>query len=170
MPSKPWPAKLARLVYRMLRYGMQYVDKGAATYLERHRQLQIKQLKWKAATLGYQLIGAPAAKNNEFLGSRWKSPVAKAGPPDLRNEAVTMSPDLKAGQAALKAAIETSMPPLEVADVVFEAIKKEQFYILTHPERIEVIQLRTDKLLRMENPQSPAATIAKIIKLGVARA
>jgi transposase len=54
-------AKLARLVYRMLRYGMQYVDKGAATYQEQHRQLQIKQLKWKAATLGYQLIGVPAA-------------------------------------------------------------------------------------------------------------
>ncbi len=40
-------------------YG--YVDKGAATYQAQHRQLQIKQLKWKAATLGYQLIGVPAA-------------------------------------------------------------------------------------------------------------
>jgi hypothetical protein len=58
---KAMAAKLARLVYRMLRYGMQYVDKGAATYQAQHRQLQIKQLKWKAATLGYQLIGVPAA-------------------------------------------------------------------------------------------------------------
>lgn len=58
---KAMAAKLARLVYRMLRYGMKYVDKGAATYQEQHRQLQIKQLKWKAATLGYQLIGVPAA-------------------------------------------------------------------------------------------------------------
>jgi hypothetical protein len=58
---KAMAAKLARLVYRMLRYGMKYVDKGAATYQEQHRQLQIKQLKWKAATLGYQLIGVPVA-------------------------------------------------------------------------------------------------------------
>src|SRR6266478_3586941 len=58
---KAMAAKLARLVYRMLCYGMQYVDKGAATYQAQHRQLQIKQLKWKAATLGYQLIGVPAA-------------------------------------------------------------------------------------------------------------
>src|SRR3984893_13595631 len=58
---KAMAAKLARLVYRMLRYGMQYIDKGAATYQEQHRQLQIKQLKWKAATLGYKLIGVPAA-------------------------------------------------------------------------------------------------------------
>ena len=58
---KAMAAKLARLVYRMLRYGMKYVDKGVATYQAQHRQLQIKQLKWKAATLGYQLIGVPAA-------------------------------------------------------------------------------------------------------------
>jgi uncharacterized membrane protein len=30
-------AKLARLVYRMLRYEMKYVDKGAATYQAQHR-------------------------------------------------------------------------------------------------------------------------------------
>lgn len=51
------------------------------------------------------------------------------------------------------------MPPIQVADMVFDAIKSEQFYILTHPEWAELIQVRTDKLLRMENPQSPVATI-----------
>ena len=61
--------------------------------------------------------------------------------------------------------MEASVPPLQVADLVFDAIKKEQFYILPHPEWTEVIQLRTDKLLRMENPQSPAATVAKLINL-----
>ncbi len=55
------------------------------------------------------------------------------------------------------------MPPLQVADVVFDAIEKEQFYILTHPEWTEAIQLRMDKLLRMENPVSPAATLAKLV-------
>ena len=84
-------------------------------------------------------------------------------PAGLRNEPVTMTPEMQAGLAAFKATMETSMPPLQVADVVFGAIKKEQFYILTHPEWTEVIQLRTDKLLRMENPQSPVATIVKLI-------
>jgi len=58
---KAMAAKLARLVYRMLRYGMKYVDKGAVFYQAQHRQLQIKHLKWKAATLGYQLTQVPAA-------------------------------------------------------------------------------------------------------------
>src|SRR5258707_11503100 len=58
---KAMAAKLARLVYRMLRYGMKYVDQGAAFYEAQHRQVQIKQLKWKAAKLGFQIVGAPAA-------------------------------------------------------------------------------------------------------------
>src|SRR5216683_3841666 len=58
---KAMAAKLARLVYRMLRYGMKYVDKGAALYQAQHRHLQIKQLNRKAASLGYQLIPVPAA-------------------------------------------------------------------------------------------------------------
>jgi NAD(P)-dependent dehydrogenase (short-subunit alcohol dehydrogenase family) len=84
-------------------------------------------------------------------------------PAELRNEAVAMTPERQAGLAAFKAVMEASMPPLQVADVVFEAIQKEQFYILSHPEWMEAVQLRTDKLLRMENPQSPMAMIAKLI-------
>ena len=52
---KAMAAKLARLIYRMLREGMKYVDQGAAFYEAHHRQFQIKQLKWKAASLGYQV-------------------------------------------------------------------------------------------------------------------
>jgi DNA-binding protein YbaB len=58
---KAMAAKLARLVYRMLRYGMKYVDKGADFYQLQHQQLKLKQLKWKAASLGYQVIPIPAA-------------------------------------------------------------------------------------------------------------
>jgi transposase len=58
---KAMAAKLARLVYRMLRYGMKYVDQGAAFYEAQHRQLQIKHLKTKAAKLGFQLLRVPAA-------------------------------------------------------------------------------------------------------------
>jgi transposase len=58
---KAMAAKLARLVYRMLRYGMKYVDQGAAFYEAQHRKLQIKHLKSKAAKLGFQIVQAPAA-------------------------------------------------------------------------------------------------------------
>jgi transposase len=58
---KAMAAKLARLVYRMLRYGMKYVDQGAQFYDAQHRKLQVTQLKWKAAKLGFRVVEAPAA-------------------------------------------------------------------------------------------------------------
>jgi transposase len=58
---KAMAAKLARLFYRMLRYGMKYVDQGAAFYETQHRNLQIKYLKSKAAKLGFQFVQTPAA-------------------------------------------------------------------------------------------------------------
>ena len=57
---KAMAAKLARLVYRMLRYGMKYVDQGAKFYEAQHRERQITQLKWKAAKLGFHVVEAAA--------------------------------------------------------------------------------------------------------------
>ena len=51
--------RLARLVYRMLKYGQQYVDKGAEYYEQRNRLQQIEFLRKKAAQLGLQV--APAS-------------------------------------------------------------------------------------------------------------
>ena len=52
--------RLARLVYRMLKYGQHYVDKGAEYYEQRNRQQQIDFLKKKAAQLGLQVTPAHA--------------------------------------------------------------------------------------------------------------
>lgn len=48
--------KLAVLVYRMLRWGHEYVDKGLEYYEDRHREQQIRFLKKRAATLGLVVI------------------------------------------------------------------------------------------------------------------
>jgi hypothetical protein len=53
--------KLARLVYRMLKWGQAYVDKGLQYYEERHRQQQVQRLKKSAATLGLQIVEPSAA-------------------------------------------------------------------------------------------------------------
>ena len=47
--------RLARLVYRMLKYGQNYVDKGASYYEQRNRQQQIDFVRKKAAQLGLQV-------------------------------------------------------------------------------------------------------------------
>jgi len=50
--------RLARLAYRMLKYGQQYIDRGAEYYEQRNRQQQIEFLRKKAAKLGLQVTAA----------------------------------------------------------------------------------------------------------------
>jgi transposase len=50
--TKATAAKLARLLYRMLRYGMKYVNQGAEFYEAQHRKQQVIHLKRKAARVG----------------------------------------------------------------------------------------------------------------------
>jgi len=85
-------------------------------------------------------------------------------PAELQNEPAPRTPEMEAGLAAFKAALDASMPPAQVADAVFDAIRNERFYVLSHPEWTEVIQLRTDKLLPMENPQNPMAAVLKLLR------
>jgi hypothetical protein len=52
--------RLARLVYRMLKYGQGYVDKGAEYYEQRYRRQQIEFLTKRATKLGLQITVAHA--------------------------------------------------------------------------------------------------------------
>ncbi|HUI41965.1 MAG TPA: SDR family NAD(P)-dependent oxidoreductase [Terriglobia bacterium] len=84
-------------------------------------------------------------------------------PAGLQNEPVELTPEMQAGLKFFKAAIDAAMPPLQVANIVFDAIRNERFYIMTHPEWMEVVRMRTDSLLRLENPQDPAPMVMKLI-------
>jgi len=48
--------RLARIAYRMLKYGEQYVDRGKELYEQKYRALQIRLLTKKATELGLQLV------------------------------------------------------------------------------------------------------------------
>jgi transposase len=48
--------RLGRIVYRMLKYGENYIDKGKEFYEQKYRQQQIHMLTKKATELGLQLI------------------------------------------------------------------------------------------------------------------
>jgi transposase len=47
--------KIATLIYRLLRWGQPYVDEGAKTYEDRHREQRVKSLKARAKQLGYEM-------------------------------------------------------------------------------------------------------------------
>ncbi|MGA2631738.1 MAG: transposase [Terriglobia bacterium] len=52
--------RLARLVYRMLKYGQRYIDKGTEYDEQRYRQQQLQFLRKRAAQLGLQVTEAQA--------------------------------------------------------------------------------------------------------------
>ena len=47
---------------------------------------------------------------------------------------------------------ESGMPPEEVAEMVFEAIQEEKFYILTHPSIKESVEERMQDILQERVP------------------
>ena len=53
--------KLCRLVYRLLKWGHAYVDKGQHYYEERQREQQVQLLTRRAAKLGLQLVAPEVA-------------------------------------------------------------------------------------------------------------
>jgi transposase len=56
--------KLAQLVYRMLRYGQDYVDIGEQAYEQKFKARRIASLKEAARSLGYSLTEAPASQGS----------------------------------------------------------------------------------------------------------
>ena len=53
---------------------------------------------------------------------------------------------------AMRHAVQTGMPPAQVADAVFKALRGDQFYILTHPEWKEGVRTRMEDILQERNP------------------
>jgi NAD(P)-dependent dehydrogenase (short-subunit alcohol dehydrogenase family) len=86
-------------------------------------------------------------------------------PAEFKNPPVELSPEMRAGRAAFDAIIARGMPPDQVAEKVFDSIRKEQFYIVTHPEWMEAARLRTDKINALQNPVSAAPVLARILNL-----
>ena len=85
-------------------------------------------------------------------------------PADLKNPPVELSPQMRAGLDMFKAAIAAAMPPKQVADIVFDAIRNEKFYIVTDPAWMEAVKVRVDDVMQLENPRSPLAILMKLIK------
>ena len=85
-------------------------------------------------------------------------------PAPLQNEPVEIPPQVQARLNFANTLIDGGMPPQQVADQVFEAIKEEKFYILTHPEMTPAIQLRMDSLLKGDNPRDAMEILMKVGK------
>lgn len=65
---------------------------------------------------------------------------------------VQFSPGARAAAEFVRQSVETGIPPAQVADQVFDAIRAEQFYILTHPETKLWVKRRADRIVQGRKP------------------
>jgi len=63
-----------------------------------------------------------------------------------------MSPEMAAMVQAMRQLAQAGLAPSQVAEMVFDAIRQEKFYILTHPTTKQGVQLRMEDILQERMP------------------
>ncbi len=76
-------------------------------------------------------------------------------PAELQNaHEPPITPEATTRAEAMRQLVMSGIPPEQVADNVFDAIRNEKFYILTHPHWKPLIQARMENILNERSPAS----------------
>lgn len=95
----------------------------------------------------------PGWVNTRILESERNRPAELQNmPPAQPLDAATLA-IVEAVMKDMREAVETGITRQQVADHVFNAIRSEQFYILTHPEYNPFIQKRLENILQQRDPK-----------------
>lgn len=122
--------------------GIYNVTKHAIVTLSEtlHHELTLTGAKVKVSVL------CPAWVNTRLADSDRNRPAG------LTNAAETKSPQSEMVEMALRGFLATGLPSEQVADAVFNAVRDEEFYILTHAEGNEAIATRMQDILEGRSP------------------
>jgi NAD(P)-dependent dehydrogenase (short-subunit alcohol dehydrogenase family) len=78
-------------------------------------------------------------------------------PEELRADPPTASQ--RAAHVAITRAVESGrLSAAQVAQMTFEAIAADRFYVLTHPQILPTVQLRFEDIVQQRNPSDPFST------------
>lgn len=136
-------ASMAGLIYGS-GLGIYEVTKHSVVSLSEalHFELANRGAKVKVSVL------CPGYVNTQIMDSE------RNRPEELRNDPgdVKLNPEHEAAEETLRQTILDGISPDQVADQVFEAIRQDQFYILTHPKMKRLVQKRMENILQERNP------------------
>lgn len=105
-----------------------------------HHELALQQAKVKVSVL------CPGFVNTRIMDSERNRPAA------LVNATAVVPPEAEVMQQAARQLLAAGLPPARVAECVFEAIRDERLYVLTHPEMKPMIEGRMRDILAERNP------------------
>jgi NAD(P)-dependent dehydrogenase (short-subunit alcohol dehydrogenase family) len=105
-------------------------------------ELAARGAKLKASVL------CPEWVNTRIMDAERNRPQALQNAPEEQH----MSPEMAALVQAMRQWAEAGLPPCQVAEMVFEAIRQDKFYIFTHPTTKLGVQLRMEDILQERMP------------------
>ncbi len=123
-------------IYKVSKHGVVTLSETLAL------ELAARGAKLKASVL------CPEWVNTRIMDAERNRPQA------LQNalEEQYMSPAMAAIVQAMRQLAQAGLPPSQVAEMVFDAIRQEKFYILTHPTTKQGVQLRMEDILQERMP------------------
>jgi len=137
---------------------------SVAGFLPDHPCAPYQVTKHAVVSLTENLYYSLAEQNSKVKASvlcpGWvKTEILKAErnrPPELKNKPGSVKDKLKrvTSYREMQAEMEKGMSVLELTDYLFQAIEREQLYVLSHPDVMESIQERMDNILQQKNPLS----------------
>ncbi len=107
-----------------------------------HYDLALSGAKVKVSVL------CPATVNTQIADSERNRPAQLANEPGQE----TKSPQMEVMEQAFRQLLTTGLSPEQVAHHVFDAIRDEKFYIITHPETKDKVRARMEDILEERDP------------------
>jgi NAD(P)-dependent dehydrogenase (short-subunit alcohol dehydrogenase family) len=127
-------------IYKVSKHGIVTLSETLAC------ELAARGSKLKASVL------CPEWVNTHILDAERNRPQALANAPQEQH----MSPETAAMTEmviqVMRQLVQAGLPPSQVAEMVFDAIRQEQFYILTHPTTKQAVQVRMEDILQERMP------------------
>lgn len=81
----------------------------------------------------------------------------RSRPAELQNETSPTESMVVAQKMTHKAVSSGKMTATDVAQITFEAIRKNRFYIVTHPKIMATVKMRLEDIEHLQNPRDPFA-------------
>ena len=127
-------------IYKVSKHGVVTLSETLAL------ELAARGAKLKASVL------CPGFVNTRILDAERNRPQALQNAPEEQQMSPEMAAMVKTVVQAMRQLVQSGMPPSQVAEIVFDAIRQEKFYILTHPNIKRGVQLRMEDILQERMP------------------
>lgn len=135
--------------------GLMTAHPSALYQLTKHAVVGLSEQQYHALTLRGSKVGVsvlcPGFVNTKILDAERNRPAV------YRNEqpAAPLTPEQEQIRAYFQEMVASGLSPAEVADMVFKAIRANQFYIITHEDMKPLVKLRMEGILAETNPVWP---------------